>query len=472
MNIAFITCFYKTIFFKAIADNLMNLGYNVYWISTSNKWSRWLINQGVNRQDIIVLRRDFANLWQVSEKDLIYLLDKFERETKENIKTIFYMDRVVSKWEWSEARKYIIYLITNIEYFINKNNIKVIFGEATAIHEVLSAIICKQKNIHFLCPHTLRIPSNRFAFFKGYLQSDFHVIKASEEDYQYINEALTVISKVVNEGMRPNYWHWSNSKPKYNLSMISTIFSKTIEALTESKTDATVKPLFYHFKYEKKFLKPVRYLLANKMSIFEEPKEEKYVLYTLHKQPESSLDVLGVKYQNQIELIKTIAMNLPHNVVLYVKEHANCLGDRPIVELKRIKQIPGVKLINPFVDIHKLIKRSELVITVSGTVAFEAGLHNKRAVTLSKMFFNSLSSVTYLDNINMIANYIQGKCSKSNKENKEDVLALAHMLANSFEGIISDPKSAPICMSESNIQAVSQGFIEVLKYLYKNNGEA
>jgi hypothetical protein len=198
---------------------------------------------------------------------------------------------------------------------------------------------------------------------------------------------------------------------------------------------------------------------------FEQPHvDEPYVLYALHKQPEASIDVMGADRANQFELIKSITRVLPFETRLYVKEHANCLGDRPWSYLRAIKRLPGVRLIEPSVDIHDLIKGASLVLTVTGTVAFEAAFHGRIAGTFSRMYFNKLSGVRHLTSVNDIPELLTTGL-RSGGLSPADRRVMAHMLANSFEGVIGDPISAPMCMTGENIRHVASGFLKLLSVL-------
>lgn len=464
MNIAFLANFYKTIFFKSIADSLESEGYNVYWISTSIKWKKWLIKKGVSKNKILLLQKNKAKI--KNKKRFYSLANNIESANRINIKSLILMDRVVSKWQREEADQYLGYVFENIYNFLESKNIKVVFGESTYLHEVATSLICQYLNRNFFCPFTLRIPSDRFVFFKGHLQKEFQLV-SGDTDTDYEEKIKSIIKSVIEGDLKPNYWHWSNKIPKMSLELFLNILKKIIEGYKEAKFDATVKSIGYHLKYERKFLKPVRYFLTKKLHIFEQPKNEKFVLMTLHKQPEASIDVLGNKYSNQLELIRRISRLLPYNVSLYVKEHPNCLGERSLSELKKIRKYPGVRLIDPFYNMNTLIRDALIVITVSGTVAFEAGLFNKKAVTFSPMFFNKLSSVEFLDSVERIPDKLK-EIEQNNffgGEDKKDEKVLIEMLSNSFEGVISDPKTTSLCMEPQNIKKVSYGFKKLLASL-------
>lgn len=466
MNIAFVTIFNRTFLYKAIADNLVKNGHNVYWITTSNKWEKWLINNGVDQDKILLITRDACKEKNLHKKDYADFIHSVESSTGVCIKSVYFMDRIIRGWDWKEAEKYLIYLMTNIYNFILQKDISIVFGETTKADEILSSLICSVLGKKFLNPSTLRIPSERFVFFHGHMQTQYEMFASEMDISKYLKDAEIIRDQVTKGGKKPNYWYRNRTVPKVNGLFIKKIANKLIECFVEAKSDASVKSLSYHLMQEKKFLKPLNYCLVNNMKIFDDPqKGEKYILYPLQKQPEASINVFCEKYINQFELVSRISRSLPQNVMLYVKEHANSLGDRSVFELMKIKQLPGVRLINPLANIHDLIKGSKLVVTPTGTAAFEAGIFGIPSITFTKMFFNQLTKVAYLDSVDKLLEYI-----KSMPENKDDYdfgaydqKIIATMLANSFEGDVSDPVSNPNCMSKENIDQVSKGFLRIIE---------
>lgn len=461
MRICFQSIFNKTIFFKAVADRLEQSGHDIFWTATSQKWTDWLMLRGVKRENILLLRYDQCDYSGDISEENERLLTELESISGLNFKKIFFMDRVVSKWPWEKAKQYFGFVASRLSGFLTDKKIDMMLGEGTSSDEIINAITCQRHSVRFYNLGTIRIPSDRFAFFKGYLMAEFEEITDACETDRFLAMADDAHERLL-AGMKPNYWHWNNEFPKMNLSFMSKLSGKVREALVESRHDATVKPLSYHLIHERQYLKPLRHALMRFIPIFETPSEgERYVLYTLHKQPEASIDVFGADYANQYELIKNISRNLPHDVWLYVKEHSNCLGDRSIRELKRIKRIPAVRLVNPFVDIHSLIKGALAVLSVSGTVAFEAGLHGIPAGTFSKMYFNALPSVTYLQSVEEVRELI---CSGTRQDRMSDMdrQELAHIIANSCEGVIGGPLSTPVCMDPNNIISVASGIDKLI----------
>ncbi|MCG6184561.1 hypothetical protein H1215_18970 [Anoxybacillus sp. LAT_38] len=451
MNICFITCFYKTELFFEIAKEIKCDG-KIYWITPSYKWYHWLIKKGIKPEEILLITKDEVRKNQSS------VLSIENNSYGLNLTSIALMDRILRSMDGDYSINYLTSLGNLIKSFIIDKDIDVVFGEATAAHEVLTSVICDVLGKYFFNPFTVRIPSNRFAFFKGPFQSEIYQFKKQRGlKTDQINKIVReIIDSVVLYNQKPDYYYINNQIPRFNLSLIKSIIVKLFESLIEAKYDQSVKSLKYQLFIEKKYLRPLRYKISNLLSVFQNADyNQDFVLYTLHKQPEASIDVLGYRHSNQIELIRKIAINLPYNVKLYVKEHSNSLGERSLSFYRNLKKIPNVVLINPFEDTRKLIENSLLVLTVSGTVALEAGIIGKKAITFSKMYFNKINNVDYIEDLTEIKKILIFN-KKIDKKCPEDFYR--YIIQNSFEGTISDTISTPKVLSRENVEKIAFGF--------------
>ncbi|NJM33035.1 MAG: hypothetical protein HC848_09560 [Limnobacter sp.] len=116
----------------------------------------------------------------------------------------------------------------------------------------------------------------------------------------------------------------------------------------------------------------------------------RYVFFPLHTEPEVSLLVYGRPYVNQIEIIRILAMSLPVDMVLVVKEHPWMVGKRSLSSYKKILNIPRVQFANPALDARVLIQHSRLVTVITGSIALEATMLNKPVITFGDCPYNLL----------------------------------------------------------------------------------
>ena len=163
---------------------------------------------------------------------------------------------------------------------------------------------------------------------------------------------------------------------------------------------------------------------------------------------------------------------MPSKYLIYVKEHFTNLGGRPRTELKALRKLPGVRLVKPSLSIHSLIKGARAVVTISGTVGFEAGLLGKPCILLSPMFFRGLSSIRYAPNLEAVPDLLEAIPPEMDPElawEQNDRDTLASFFQGTYPGIISDPHTLPRCVEEENILQLHHGFLDILRSLEGRN---
>lgn len=118
----------------------------------------------------------------------------------------------------------------------------------------------------------------------------------------------------------------------------------------------------------------------------------RYAFFPLHTEPEVSLLVYGRPFVNQLELVRQIAISLPVDMVLVVKEHPWMVGKRPLASYRELLNIPRVRLVRPELEARDLIHGASLVTVITGSVALEAAILGIPVVTFGDCPYNALPS--------------------------------------------------------------------------------
>ena len=116
----------------------------------------------------------------------------------------------------------------------------------------------------------------------------------------------------------------------------------------------------------------------------------RYVFYPLHTEPEVSLLVYGRPFLNQIEVIRQLAISLPIDMQLVVKEHPWMVGKRTESFYRKLLNIPRVHLARPELQARDLITHASLIAVITGSVALEGVILRKPALTFGDCPFNAL----------------------------------------------------------------------------------
>jgi len=122
------------------------------------------------------------------------------------------------------------------------------------------------------------------------------------------------------------------------------------------------------------------------------PNRRPFLFYPLHFEPEVSLQVFGRPYQNQIEVIRNIAISLPAGMDVVVKEHPRSRGFRTLAYYKKLLEIPNVYLINANVSTRAVIRRAALIAVISGSTGLEALIWGCPVIVLGKPQYAILPS--------------------------------------------------------------------------------
>ena len=142
------------------------------------------------------------------------------------------------------------------------------------------------------------------------------------------------------------------------------------------KNDSHVKSPLNSF-YFNKLATPLRKLKAKlylSSHYFNENQLQNtdYVFFPLHNEPEIATLIWGKHLMNQIETARCIASSIPPWMKLIVKDHPRSPGYRNIGYYKKLLNIPNLLLLDPAVEVKKVISNASLVITISSFVSFEA----------------------------------------------------------------------------------------------------
>lgn len=460
MNLAFIANHYKTIFFYALSLKLEAKGHTVYWLSPSRRWTKWLIQERVSKDKIFDLPQ-YGNEWSrkgiegLSGED-IEDLARMEQKSGWTINDLILMDRLLSKKNYEYALAYLAVSSKYTKEFLVNNQISAIFSEKTWAYELVTVQLCRELEIGNFDPQSLSIPDGRFAFFEGHLQAK--VVQFNDVSKEDELAAADLLAHYAIKKPKPRYWYLNNKIPYFNFIWIFKFIKNLNYKISHIyEFDETMFTLGYLTSL--RFQQAWNSLMIRLFKPFESFKGQNrkpFILYALHKQPEASIDVLGSFYSNQLEIIKSLSRLTPVTHDLYVKEHRNSIGDNSLQFYNSLKRIPSLRLIDPYIDSHDLIKKADLVVSVTGTIAYEAALYGIPSINLAKMYFGEITTANGLHLRK--ANFFKLISSKLTEKRKDPQQFLANLFANTFEGIISDPVSDPQCMLDDNLEKVVEAF--------------
>ncbi|MGB8951801.1 MAG: hypothetical protein WCC06_03945 [Candidatus Aminicenantales bacterium] len=191
--------------------------------------------------------------------------------------------------------------------------------------------------------------------------------------------------------------------------------------------------------------------------------------YFLHVQPEHSVETLAFEFRDQLVLIQNIAAFLPANMQLAVKEHPGMIGLRDLAFYRKLLEIPNVILVSDMINSYDLIRRSRIVLTLTGSAALEAMYEGVSVILFGDVFFDSFEGIYKIQSIRDLKSTISAVLNNPSSGACEEaaISALAAMYAASYPGDVSLPHTIEEMHEPNNVALLADA---VVKELYAFSG--
>ena len=350
-----------------------------------------------------------------------------------------------------------VFISTGVAYFYN----------------LVLLALCKKYGVKHISLYTSRQETDSFTYSFGRggswdrLNENYWSYKDGELkfDNDHLSRAKEYYSNVVEKNKKPAYMNTDRQSSKISSSKLKE-FSRRVKRYYfewgKHSTDyLTQHPFWYAWRDVKRLIR-VKLNNFKHKKVFDKPDfDDSYILYPLHLQPEASTLVLGADYENQYETIKSMSRNIPYGYYLYVKEHPSAYGRHSNQFYKNIKQLRNVKLISPRESTPKIIMSSKGLVTISGTMGWEAVLAKKKVWVLGDVFYDCFDCVTKLQSLNDIN---IKECEDYNISDNEIIELCAVVHASVYPGKFDVCKMdvAEKVLSERNVNDVSDSLKQIL----------
>jgi hypothetical protein len=422
-------------YFLPFARALQEANIEVYWVHSLRSFTHYLLKHGIGPDRILDLSD--ASLWQEVPHDAVDQLSQLEAADLPRINNIILMDRLLRQKPYAFAISYLAYSSRAISTFFIDNGIGYVgSGRDTAL-QLLGMLVCRKLDVVWSGTTYLRLPIERYMFTKTH-ETD-HILPLGVVTDDARKEAQSFLDSfrhgVAKPYVRPSSMSWGNVFRRFPLHLQAgwQLLLNTRYDRGNDFARYTLPSLIRMWLQKKINLHQSRALIRLQNGNGSRP----FLLFGLHRQPESSIDVIGAYYSDQYLLVQTIARSMPLGYELLVKLHISDVDGWPSRALKQFAALPGVRLISPLADSRELLKRAAMVVTNSGTMAYEAGLMGKPAITFSKVHFNSLPTVRYCSSVVALPALIDELLSRQPQtDDDQRVLdVVTEFIAHSFVGM-------------------------------------
>jgi hypothetical protein len=351
---------------------------------------------------------------------------------------VILMDRVLRHKPYEFAVAYLAHVAQRLSDFLTSNGIALVSSGRDTALQLMSMLVCRRLGIPWVVPTRMRIPQDRYMFAAGHetgsildlaapdaddrawaerflheFRESRHraALKASVSHFSEVLRMLPRHARLFWGLVRRARWDRGNDYARY-----------TIPAIMRMYLRRRVNLVLY------KMLRPYR-----------TPADKPFCLYALHTQPESSIDVGGSWFSDQLALVTFIVRALPVSHELYVKIHPTDIDGKPLAFYRALAKIPGVRVIAADVDSRQLVQRASLILTLTGTIGYEAALLGKPVIAFANNYFNGLPTVRYCGSPPDLAPLIDAQRDAVPPEDLDAriVTFLAYLKAQSFGGEVN-----------------------------------
>lgn len=214
-----------------------------------------------------------------------------------------------------------------------------------------------------------------------------------------------------------------------------------------------------HFSH-KKNIKDI-----TEMTYFDFAKVGKFIYMPLQFQPEETIDVDAPRFNNQIETARQVAMSLPDDYTLVVKDHPAMLGYRPKSYLDKVAKTPNVKLIDFRIPTSLILEKCSGVISSNGgSILAEAAIFQKPSIQLGELGKTlQLPNVIHHSNLSTLPEVIVRMLNQK-FENSDYNLKLENYVCSVYEvGFTDQYNEAWGGETHNNLQNMCKSFTEEIR---------
>lgn len=363
------------------------------------------------------IKTNWENTQLLDSITLGFIENKYEIES---IWKLYYADRFLVKYNYEESIKFIKLHYFFIKQILDTEKPSFFINEEVAMFSAFLFLkVCKKHDCKYLA---FSVPRNftydKFLFtqdeYSHYYELDWH-FNQNDITESEIKNASDILDDIRKKGTKPEYMKVQGKKPTMHLAyfiaplkaLFYLIFEKPdkFDYVIRKKSSTQLNGMKYY----------IRYLLQKKY--YKKPNDnQKFLLFPLHFQPEASTLTRATDFENQINTIEILAKNLPGDYILYVKEHYARIGHRNTSFYKSLLKYSNVRLIDPWIDSHSLIQKSDGVIVLTSTIGWEALIYKKPVFILGNVFYETFPYSIKVENIFNLSSLIKERLDSFTEE--------------------------------------------------------
>jgi hypothetical protein len=346
------------------------------------------------------------------------LLTSLERDDVPTIHNMILSDRIVSELDYGDALAYATFLTQRLISLYETLQPAAVIGGFDALHGSLGFAVARKMGIPWFALNFSVIPPG-FACFCDRMSPAARVKLSEQSIFDMRSVAEASIEKFERRELQaPAYLAPPPRSPAGEIAKLPDRFLALCRKVrkarrrhflrfVEDPSGHNVWAAFCRFRRMARARSALSMIQTSA-----EPPSTPYVLFGLHMQPESSIDVWAPYFSNQFRVIEILARSIPPTHKLMVKIHKSAVTNYSREQLDRMRSFPGVELVGPFADTRRFIEQADLLFSIQGTIGLEAALLGKPVIVLGDSPVNLFPSVSPIDKIVDLPDLVRRKLSE------------------------------------------------------------
>jgi hypothetical protein len=164
--------------------------------------------------------------------------------------------------------------------------------------------------------------------------------------------------------------------------------------------------------------------------------EAPFVFLPIHAGFDAQISIRAPQWENQLALIEHVAASLPYGYELAIKEHPFEVGALPLQALRALlRRRPEVRLLDPGIHAHAVLRRCRAVATINSTTGFEALFFRRPVVTYGYGPYRGLGLTRDVENPFESPGLLLEAVTGQAPEEKDVIKLVAFLLRNSYPGV-------------------------------------
>lgn len=437
MRILFLENRYSTYLWDAIAHELENNGHEIYWI---------VQNREFTPKTGKIFQLDITDNGAGGE----------ERVYDAEIDKVIRADRGLNYFG-VKSHDHLFSIKRQIADIVNSIQPQVGFGECSLHHEMIAMQTLRRIGVPYLFPTSCRYPLHRFSF---YLYDRLMPFAGSQETVPY-QEALDAAHAIAERRMKPAYMNlFFDNKPGVARQLTDKV--KILRGYINGERYNTPSPIQ---KFRMKHTVKRNTKKWDSIASYTLPEDGSFILlYPMHMQPETSVDVWATEFSRQHQVIQQLLAHSGNHVKIAIKPNptSNLEISEDLINIAENNDriIP----LHHSVKMEELLDATDLVVTITGTIGLECAFANKPVITLIHSFLNHPRNCLFLDKYEKLGSIIQSVRNGSFPTLTETEKAEFYIYLNkiSYSGSISCTYWQSDVTHPKNLRNLTNAFTSVI----------